>query len=259
MDYALLTEEDLNLSGNILGEIYVTGDARATLNANMHTNSYLRISGNSASVIGFGTYTMGGSASPSKALQGTFDPNYNPGGEASAQQAPYVDIPDFDLATYLNSITVDETSSNVTLSGNNDLGGTREDPYIWHITGDLSALGGAQVSGYVMFLVEGNVEITGNLIAGASGYNGPDESNIAIYTGGNMILGGNVDIYGQIYAEGDILFQGTPSIYGSITNKGSVTLSGTPNIYYRSASPALTTIWQDAGPISIHLVAYSEW
>jgi hypothetical protein len=74
-----------------------------------------------------------------------------------------------------------------------------------------------------------------------------------------MILGGNVDIYGQIYAEGDILFQGTPSIYGSITNKGSVTLSGTPNIYYRSASPALTTIWQDAGPISIHLVAYSEW
>lgn len=259
MDYALLAEDDLHLQGNVLSEVLVVGEESNTLNANMHTNGSLSINGNAVDVQGFGTYVNTASASPSRALYNTFQPNYNPDGETSAQRVDRVDIPAWDMTTFLANVTPDRTDmSDVTLTGTINLGGTREDPYVWYVQGDVSATGGATVDGYVLMLVEGNVDVSGNLMVGNSGYNGPDESSVALYTSGNVDIHGTIEVYGQIFAQGNVVFGGTPRIYGSITTRGTADLSGTPKIYYRSASPALTTNWQGR-PSQTVLAAYSEW
>lgn len=259
MQYALFTEDDLYLKGNAMGDVYVTGNARSLFNANMHTNHDLRIDGNSVTVKGFGTFTGNGTANPVKALLGSFQPNYNPGGLATARQSPAVAAPDFDITAFMTKIVVDQTDANVTLTGSYDLGGTREDPYVWRITGNLTTTGNTKISGYTLFLVENDIIFSGNMFAGPSGYDGPDESNLAFYSGGGITLGGNVEVAGQFFSQGNITFaHGVPKVIGSITTRGGADFVGTPRIYYRSASPALTTIWQD-DELETQLVAYSEW
>ena len=53
MNYALLSEDNLNINGALISEVLVTGDAAAELNANMHTNGNMHIDGNKAHVQGF--------------------------------------------------------------------------------------------------------------------------------------------------------------------------------------------------------------
>jgi len=260
LQYALLTEENLNLNGDIMTDLYVQGDEDNTLNANMHTNGNLHIRGNSVEVRGFGTYVGSGTSNPGGALLSSFDPHYNPTGDPVAQQTTAVDIPVFDVTSFMDRVTADQTTvGNESINSDLDLGGTREDPYIWFIDGDLFVTGNAQLSGYVMFIVDGDVTFTGNMTAGDSGYDGGDESSIALYASGSVSLSGNTEVYGQIYAGGDVaLARGTTTVNGSMTTLGTGDLRGTPQIYYRQASPALTTIFQD--PESrITLIAYSEW
>ena len=258
MNYALLTENNLNINGALISEVLVTGDAGAELNANMHTNGNLHIDGNKAHVQGFGTYVGSGTSNPSKALQNTFQPNYNPTSLSGSYQAGRVEVPVFDSAAFTSAVAVDATTSgDVVLSGNYNLGGSREDPYIWHVTGNVSSSAGTTLDGYVMFIVDGQVSLTGNVQMGATGYSGSDESSVAFYAGGNVELGGSSEIYGQIYTSGDVWLHGTPRVYGSITTGASTTLSGSPKIYYREASPGLTTIWQSSSD-AYRLVAYNE-
>lgn len=260
MRYAVLSDDDLALNGNILLELFVDGNQENTLNANMHTNGNLHISGNAAEVRGFGTYVGSGTANPSSALTSTFRPYYNPTNDPVVQRVPEIEVPVFDAAAFLSNASVDQsTSGNVILAGTYDLGGTREDPYIWHINGDVTSSGGTTIDGYVMFIVEGDVTLTGNVEAGEVSYEGGDESSIAIYASGSILMGGNSRIHGQLYA-GTLasVFHGTPRVYGSVASGGSVTLSGTPKIYYRVPSPALTTIFEDP-EFQLKLISYSEW
>ena len=259
MRYAVMTDDDLYLNGNILFDLFVDGNAENTLNANMHTNGDLGINGNAATVRGFGTYADAAWSSPSSALYNTFDPYYNPTDDPVVQRVPEVEIPAFDLATFLSKTTVDQTTTgNLSLSGTYSLGGTRENPYVWYVDGNVSGSGGVTIDGYVMFIVNGDVTLSGNLMAGNVVQEG-DESSIALYASGDVEMGGNSKIYGQIYAGSSVsVFHGTPRIYGNIASKGSVTLSGTPKVYYRVPSPALTTIFEDP-QVQLKLVSYSEW
>ncbi|MEX2402442.1 MAG: polymer-forming cytoskeletal protein [Rhodothermales bacterium] len=247
--YALLTNEDLLLNGNVGGYV----DEETTLNANFHTNGNLHVNGNAADVSGFGTYVGSGTSNPPQALANTFQPNHNPDELSTAYAASPIDIPTFDADAFLENVAVDETSpSTVVLAGTIDPGGTRENPYVWHVKGDLVSTGGATIHGYVLFVVDGDINLSGNLIAGAD----YDESNVALYAGDDVTINGNVQIHGQIYAGDDVTLSGTPDIYGSIAARSSVTLNGTPGIHYRPASPSLATIFSDTS--TLHLVSYYE-
>ena len=86
----------------------------------------------------FGTFVGSGTSNPSKALQNTFQPNHNPTSLSGSYQAGRVDVPVFDSAAYTSSVVVDATTSgDVVLSGDYNLGGTRENPYVWHVTGNV--------------------------------------------------------------------------------------------------------------------------
>lgn len=260
LDYSLLVEDDLTLNGNIDVAVYATGDAENQLNSNMHTNGNLRVKGMASSVQGFGTYVGWANGSPSRTLTTTFSPNYNPSGAPATQRVAYIDVPSFDMTTFADNVTIDQsTSGDVTLSGNVDLGGTRENPYVWHITGDLTTTGGTTVNGYVIFLVEDDISFSGNTRIGTSGYDAGDESSIAFYAGDDITLTGNSRTDGQLYAGGDVAFRGTATIYGTVTARGSADISGTPNLYYRKASPALAVNFEPPPMVEKYvLLAYSE-
>lgn len=260
MRYAVLSEDDLGIDGNVLADLYVDGNEENTLNANMHTNGNLHINGNAAEVRGFGTYVGSGTASPSSALTSTFRPYYNPSNEPVVKQIPAIEVPVFDVAAFLSKTSVDHTTTgDLTLSGTYSLGGTREDPYVWHVDGNVSASGGVTIDGYAMFIVDGDATLSGNLAAGDTGYEGGDESSIGIYASGSIYMSGTSDIHGQLFAGTSAsVLSGSPSVYGNVASKGSVELSGSPKIYYRVPSPALTTIFEDP-EYQLKLIAYSEW
>lgn len=260
MRYAIMTDEDLNLNGNVLTDLYIDGDEANTLNANMHTNGSLNISGNALTVKGFGTYVHSATATPTKALTTAFQPYYNPTNDPVTKQVTAIEVPDFDVTAFTSKVDVDQSSSgDVALSGTYDLGGTRDDPYVWVVDGNMTASGGTNIRGYVMFVVRGDISMAGNVDASQGAYSGADESNVAFYAAGSVRLSGNAKVYGQIFSGGGLSFlNGTPRVYGSVATKGAVTLSGTPKIYYRVASPALTTIFED-GVIQYRLASYSEW
>ncbi len=256
MRYAVITDEQLILQGNI----YIEGDAANELNSNVHTNDKLRMNGNAALTKGFGTFKL--VAIPSEAaLADNFVPIYNPGNAPTCFQADEVPIPTMDPGTLALTLVIDSTATGgLVISNDIHFGGTREDPYIWHVQGDLLIQGGGTtIDGYHMFLVEGQADIRANVEVGNSGYNGGEESSIAFYTGIGVQLRGGAQVNGQIYSNGGIEFYaGTPAVYGSITTKGEVDFRGDVNIYYREPSPGLTQEFQVNIDV-LERIAYSEW
>ena len=259
MRYAVASEENINLNGSVLTEIYVQGEERSELNANMHTNGNMHIEGTKVHVEGFGTFLGSGTSNPGKALEEAFEPHYNPNGDPGAQQIKEpLDIPSFDMSLMTSELTFDQVSAgDVSLSGEYTLG-TREDPYVWHVAGNLSGAGNVTINGYVMFVVEGDLQLTGNLLAGDSGWTGADESSMAFYVGGAASIKGTIEVYGQFMVDGTISLEGNPTIYGSLVTDEDVVIGGSPEIYYRVPSVALTTPWQER-KLRLRMVAYSEW
>ena len=264
LQYALISEQTINLGGSVDSEVYLQGEEGSKLNANIHTNADLTVNGNRVRVEGYGSYFGNVSASPAGALETSFEPNYAPTeGPAVYQVDDKVEIPVYDAAAYVdkvisNGFNVIEHSGDLALSGVYNYG-TRENPTIIHVTGNLSTPGSSVLNGYVMFMVDGNVSLTGNIVSNNSDYAGPDESSVAFYSGGAMAIDGTIEISAQLYSGGDVSMGGKATIYGGVATLGEAQITGSPKIYYRTPSPALAINWQDVEVINSHLVSYSEW
>lgn len=278
MKYAIITENDLQINGNVTVEsdaLSTEGNDGSRLNANIHTNGSMGANGAAASVRGFGTYVTSEDVQHESKI---FDPYDNSTGQDHLSQVDAVPIPyaDFDTqeiaGNYYSSGMLDEGENdfpgstdaygNVTLSGDYDFtakGASREDPYIWHVDdGNLTVSGDVTMTGFVMFLVDGDVQFSGDVKSGGS--SGASESHVAIYAMGadedgiltglfsdkTIDIGGNVDMLaGQLFCRGNLEFHGNPKIKGTVTVGGTATISGTPDIVYIPASPALTGHWQN--------------
>jgi hypothetical protein len=261
MRYGLIVDSDLTLNGNVLVDtILVEGAESSQFNANIHTNGKLSVKGGAATIRGFGTYVTNRDVNHQSRV---FSPYYNPTNEPVVTKTEPVAIPttSFDIADVAASLGPNESySGNHSLSGTVDyaaLGATRENPYVVHVKGDLTATGGTTISGYVIYLVEGDITFQGNIQMGR--HEGPAESNFAFYSGRDITVGGSAKaLWGQMFAKRDVKFHGTPNIYGNIVVGGEAQISGTPKIYYTPASAALTTMFQDP-EIRLTLVSYNEW
>lgn len=268
MQYAILADDRLEIKGNVDVEFTAVGDEANKLNANIHSNEELVVNGNSASVRGFGT-----SAESVTAKDGVFDP-YDSEGDGT-DVTTSVEIPDFNPWAYVEKLGgPDEESTGIleitgsngdvltTNQGTITLDGTRTDPFVWYIDGELRITGNIEVPGYVLFIAEDGFTIAGNVTVGEVDYDASVESNIGIYTdeGGDINLSGSGMLYAQIFAgkNVNIDISGSADLYGSITTRGTVTLSGTPFLHYRPASPALTRAWQNV-ETQVMLMTHSEW
>jgi hypothetical protein len=254
MQFAIISEASLTVHGNATVDILITGEETNLLNAAMHTNGNLHAQGN-VLVRGFGTFAGSYSQTGNKEY---FQPNYNPTNAPVVQKVAPIEIPMLSVAELAQNIIPHQASGNLILNTGTIEGGPREDPFVWHVGGNLTISGDVKINGYIMFLVEGNVEVAGSAKVGQSGHNGPDESSMAIYTDGNLKLNGNSETWAQLYVGGMTAFEnGTMDIYGNMAMQGGASFGGTPRIHYRKASPALTTVFEDQ-EVWLRLISYSE-
>jgi hypothetical protein len=243
--YALLTNGDLELTGNL----NIHDDNNTSWNADIHTNSAMKLRGNNT-VTGYGTYFSGIESSPSKNADGTFQPNVSMGGPVH-HQAPKVPLPEIDPTKWA-AIATKVISGNPTLSGNISLG-TKENPEIWYFTGDVHMSG--TISGYGVFLVKGNLFMTGNCSLTTID---PSGNTLGIIVGGDTEVHGNVNVEANILTKGNYLSTGNCSVTGSIVAGGESDMRGNVEIRYRPPLAKLTSkIWAGE-PKRPAIVSYYE-
>jgi hypothetical protein len=237
--------------------VYASGDEGAVLNANMHTNKKLTVNGTgNKKVEGFGTYVTSASGKHKE----KFTPHYNPNGLSSTYKTSTVSIGAYDPSSFAERLPFDQTTEgDLELSGTLNLGGTCSDPYVWYVTGNLTADGDLTINGYVLFVVDGNVTLN-SVTAANPGYSATDESSIGFYACGSITIQGNATVWGQFYTADDFTMGGNPTLYGSITARGDVWIYGNPTLWYRKASTALTKVWDEVTETEtvVELVAYHE-
>ena len=266
MQFALLSNGDLELGGSMtLDTVKIIGAEQTALNANVHTNGRLSSNGKKMKVRGFGTYRTTENVTHEK----VFDPYANPTQEPVVKQVDQnieVPVDDFDVTAIAQKYEsqfggVDSTSyGDVVLQGGfydfEASGATRENPFIWVINGNFSNNGNVEINGYVMFLINGDAYVQGNLTTTAKP--GQKENNLAIYTSGDIRIAGSVtSLWAQMFAKEDVQIEGSSQIYGNIAAGGSVITQGSPTIKYFPASPALTRHWQDDDK-RLELLSYLE-
>ncbi len=244
LGYGILSDKDFELGGNVL----VRDHFNPAWNASIHTNQDLDFHG-SNTVTGYGTYSGNVLGSAADAIA-TFTPNVDKGGDV-VHLSPPVDIPDIDPSKW-ESIATRKFYSNQKFSGTTTLG-TKENPEIWYIHGDLSITG--QVEGYGVFLVTGDLKITGNTEVTALD---PSGNNLGIIVAGDVKAAGTTAITATILSGGTFDALGTSTIIGSVIAKGAIKFGGTPNIYYRPMLTELSKkIWEPE-PMRPRIVSYYE-
>lgn len=264
MQYALLTEDNLTLNGNVdIAPIEAVGMDGSAYNANIHTNGKLTVNGN-VDVYGYGSYKTSLTLNPNRPSR-FFQP-YAPMGEDLVKRIPEgIDIPTdtFDPEQMRDQFPPNKVTGDVMINGRHDFklqGATRENPYIWYVDGSLTVNGNIEIDGYAIFLVRDDIILNGNVNVITS--DGPSETKLGLYAGKNVTLNGAVDVlWGQVFAKDTFTLNGRPRINGNVVAGGKAVLNGNPRINYFPASPALTRYWQDTdgtGVEILKLLSYSE-
>ena len=231
-DYALFVNGSWTANGNS----HVVADDNS-LNANVHVNESGHFNGvkkNNPLVEGFFTYSGSKPTwNPWKTDPGDFlMPNHNPDGKEVLRKVSKIDLPEFNPDDY-KDIATQVYETNLNLSGNQTYG-TKMNPEIIFVGGDLKISG--SITGYAVFIVKTNAMISGNVTLN----NGdPNQSNLAFYTGGDLILNGTPQVHGQCYVKGNLVMNGTPDIYGQVIIDGDFTQNGNGLVHYHPANPQL--------------------
>lgn len=236
MRYAVVAGGDVSFSGSSdVVELGVTDATRDTTTLTVHANGRLSAGGSSV-VQGFGTYT-GGAAS---GIETNFRPLHNPLGLATVRPSERIEIPIVDPDAMVARDRLDYSyPAGTSLSGTLLPGGPREAPKVYRFRGAASFTN-VRVVGYAVFIVDGNVSVSGTVQGDALGYTGPQESPLAIYTPGTLSMGGNARLYAQVVANAGLSYNGNARIYGSVVVNGNYSQGGTATLHYRPASAALT-------------------
>ena len=137
--------------------------------------------------------------------------------------------------------------------------GTRDDPEIIHVQGDLVLLD-TQFEGYGTYLVEGNVVVEATLSGLAGVLAGRPESHVAVYASGPIVFNGTGDVEGQFLSDQSVTFSGAATLYGSVAARESVNFVVAPTVRFVPPSPELTIDLPDnPRPREMVLVTMREW
>ena len=247
MRFALMSDKDLTLAGSV----DVVDDGNSSWNASVHTNEDLLVQG-STLIEGFGSYSLSMDLRPYE-LSRFFVPNVNPANRPLASQISRIDIPEFNPADYIAIADDRYFGAATTVSGHELSLGTRDNPKIIYVQGDLFISG--NLTGYGVFVVGGDIHITGTVSLTSVD---PLGNNLGFYSGRDIIFHGNAQGTGQCYAEGDILFSGGNVLHGMATAKGTMQFQGSVDVCYRPASDNLTTPFWPGETGRPRLVSYYQ-
>ena len=248
LKYAVLSSSGLMLNGNTT----ITDDGNNNWNSDVHSNGSITLNGTGNLVNGFGTFSGYPNPINNNADIKTFIPNQNPKGDKVYQQTASITLPNFNVSDYKKFATM-TSPGNVIIDKNTSLG-TKDNPVIYYINGDLTVRAGITFTGYGIFLVVGTVKTEGNLLISS-----PDNSanNLAIYAGGQIQLDAGSKVYAQLYANSDIMFNGNVELHGLACSKGTVYFNSNYNkVYYKPCSANTTKIFQTGPGVPVILSYY---
>lgn len=238
--------------------------ASHTVNANVHTNDDLDLALSLGAILGleavrgFGTYGGDLWAVPLLAdPEDAFQPASNPDLLDTLRPADVVEMPRVDVDS-LSRFATQTRPGGIELLGTQTLG-TREDPEIVHVTGDL-LVADVTFDGYGVFLIDGALVVDATLVGVLSMLLDRPESRVAFYADGPILFVGAGDVQGQYVSNESITFAGASRLYGSVAAGGSVDFAVAPEVRFLPPSPALTTHLPDAPPAyDLERIALREW
>ncbi len=238
-NYALASDGPLTLNGTV--DVLVN-DPTQNVNATIASNDRI-VTGTQVRVEGFGYSTGSITCNPLEKLPTVFVPHYNPDGlPAYVPNSAPVAIPDFNPDTYKATADV-VVEGDLSLSGNQVYGNFSKPKIVW-VGGTLHLSGGVDFNGAYIFVVKGDILITGNVTSSGAGA----LSTCGLYSAGSVKISGTPTVEGQIYATRDLTVNGNATIIGSALVRSDditvTTLTGSAQVRYRGANPILTTpIW----------------
>ncbi|MCB2205807.1 hypothetical protein KQI65_13765 [bacterium] len=231
LGYGIFSDQSMDLSGNIFAGDY----NNPSLNANIHTNNDLTYGG-STKVEGYGTFSESCPSGTGDAAK-YFDPNRDSGGDLVYKDDP-VAIPEIDPDKW-EHLATRKFYSNTKVTGKMKLG-TKEQPEIIFVQGDLDL--NAQMEGYGVFLVTGDLKINGQATVSAVD---PSGNNLGIIVGGDAQINGTSDIEATLLIKGNAKINGTTRIVGSIIAEGELNFGGTADVLYNPMLDELARkIWE---------------
>lgn len=230
-NFSLISGGNMSLSG---GTSFSANDP--TKNVNLKTNSAFSI-GNNNLVRGFVGYGSTFSGDLNK-----IQPVSNPNNLPKAAVSPNIPIPPFNPDDY-KPIATQVYNGSYALGSSINLG-TKSHPSIIYVGGDLSISAGAQIQGFIIFVVKGIITIEGK----AKFINtDPSVSNFAFYSVGNIAVAGGATVYGQMLSRGNISFSGNSNLYGTAAAAGTMTFSGGVSTEVPAAKELTDPIWGAQG------------
>jgi hypothetical protein len=253
MENAITCGKNLNINTGI-----ALGEEEGLINASVFANGKLHID-NTATIEGFGYYGDENSLSPTLDAS-IFDPNDNPDGLPMLQEVDDLLIPVFDAAHFkerATQVTVGQTN----LGGTYSLG-TRDEPMIWYIDGNLSTQAPVTFQGYGVIVVEGKVNLSDDFIGDYAG----GESAFGLYASQGITVSAKVTrATGQWLSNSNITFSQGLEFSGSITVADNNCNFAQPfTMSYVEASDALTKdFWKENGEVLngpyMTLIRSQEW
>jgi len=231
--YAITSGGDIEIKH----ELFIGSEHGTEINTSVYTNGDLIVGndGFPVHISGFGYHS--GSVRPQNLVEGALSPLYNPANLQAHILVDPIEIPSFNVSEFRDKAT--RTSpGNLFLDGHYELG-TRENPVIWYVGGQLMTKGDVTFSGYGIFLVKKDIQIKHNMTT----LDVTEETTLGLYTERSVQFKSNhVQVSAQIFVNRMVMPKGFTTIYGSITAGDKVDFSsqGPTTIYYRPASPALT-------------------
>ena len=294
--YATVSDRNFDVRGEIR-----VWSADESVNSNVHSNRRLMVD-DKAYIEGFGTQSRssgGGCPSDPNCTDDDvvepywdgdkypiFDPNDDDnGGEPDfLRSQPIIEIEPLipsewePKATYVEGGDI-RINSNTTINFTDYRGitthGTKDNPFIWYIPGDLEVNADLfQMIGYVVVIVEGGVKIDGDakFITGvpagitppSTSYSNPNVNSVrswmathmaegttmGLYAAGcydgdcgnsGIHLNGKATVVGQLFANNDISINGDAVVFGAITTRGVMDYNGKNVIWYSGANGAITS------------------
>lgn len=218
LSMALLTEGNLKISGD--ASVTSHTEAVGTLNADIHTNKDLTITGQ-GTIKGFASASGTASIPP-----GSVVPPVNPDGiDPWYEGVDTVPVPDVNPALWLNDNYVHSKvpGANIvrmagpiqTNNANWNFGGTAAAPTVIVINGDLRVTNGAtlNITGYAILVVNGDIHMAANSRIGG------DQGHLSMF-GKNMHMASHSEVHGLVYVRSHFHLTSQAAIYGSAISKG---------------------------------------
>ena len=225
LQYALLSGEDMVIKRGIR----VRTDGDASINANVFSQKTIDVEDN-VEIGGFGYYVEKAQGR----LNDTFQPRYNPTGLPGTMKAEQVSIPTFEASTYQHLAM--RRTKDLELKGHYHLG-TKDQPMIWYVDGKLTTNGNVTISGYGVFVVNGDIDLKHNIQTLAPG----SEQTLGLFASKMVVFDASrLTINALVFAGEDVDIKQAAKIYGSVTAAGSLNMEENVEIFYRPVPSALT-------------------